>query len=163
MKNAARIKVVRMKPSSAKVVASLFQQVVSGLGYYNLRARREELAKYTELELKKMRAEDEDSILVAMLGGRAVGFCFSRYDDGLIWLSWFGILKDCRGMGFGSALLEALQQTVRRRRCHKLWCDTRTSNLASQRLLKKFSFRRICKLENHWYSQDFYLWQKPIG
>lgn len=152
-----------MKLASAKLVNNMIRQVVSRLEYYNHRARREELNKYTTNELIKMRAEDPDSVLIASLEGQPVGFCLSRYDDGVIWLSWFGVLSDCRGFGIGSALLETLQRTVRRRKCHKLWCDTRTENVASQNLLKKFGFRRICKLKKHWYGQDFYLWQKLVN
>jgi ribosomal protein S18 acetylase RimI-like enzyme len=127
-----------------------------------MQARRVELSKYTQAGLAEMQAENENSVLIATLGKRAVGFCLSRYDDGVIWLSWFGVLSDCRRMGVGAALLEALERTVRRRKCHKIWCDTRTTNLPSQRLLKRVGFRRICKLAKHWYGQDFYLWEKFV-
>jgi ribosomal protein S18 acetylase RimI-like enzyme len=157
-----QIKVERMRCAQAKLVRRLMHEVISHLSYYNLRARREELAKYTAKELFLMREEDKDSIIVAHCGGLLAGFCISRYDDGVIWLSWFGVSKEWRGKGVGSALIAGLEATVLQRKCHKIWCDTRTSNKASVNVLKNSGFKRICKLEHHWYGQDFYLWQKYI-
>jgi ribosomal protein S18 acetylase RimI-like enzyme len=156
------IKIERMKRAQAKLVHRLLHEVISHLSYYNLRARREELAKYTVKELLLMRNEDKDSIIVAHYGGLLAGFCISRYDDGIIWLSWFGVSKQWRGKGVGSALVARLEATVLQRKCHKIWCDTRTSNKASAKVLKNSGFERICKIEQHWYGQDFYLWQKYI-
>jgi ribosomal protein S18 acetylase RimI-like enzyme len=157
------IKVGRMKRSESGAVAHLIRKVISRLNYYNVQARREELAKYTRAELLRMQTEDGDSILVAHVGGCLAGFCLSWYDDGVIWLSWFGVDGIWREKGIGAALLEALESTVRRRKCHKMWCDTRTENLKSQKSLKMAGFKRICELERHWYGQDFYLWQKLVG
>ena len=152
-----------MKRSEAAAVSHLILTVISQLEYYNARARREELAKYTEAELLRMQSEDSDSVLVAHMGDGLAGFCLSLYDDGVIWLAWFGVECQWREKGIGTALLAALECTVRGRRCHKMWCDTRTVNLKSQKTLKKAGFKRICELERHWYGQDFYLWQKLVG
>ena len=162
MRTRNNIKVVPMRPSSAKLTSKLIRKVISGLEIYNVRARRVEMSKYTPVGLTQMQAEDESSVMIAILEKRPVGFCLSRYDDGVIWLAWFGVLGDCRRMGVGAALLDALERTVPRRKCHKIWCDTRASNLPSQRLLKKVGFRRLCKLAEHWYGQDFYLWEKFV-
>jgi ribosomal protein S18 acetylase RimI-like enzyme len=157
------IKVGQMKRSEAPAASQLIRRVISRLNYYNARARREELAKYTHAHLLRMQSEDSDSILVAHIGECLAGFCLSRYDDGVIWLSWFGVDGVWRQKGIGTALLEALESTVRCRKCHKMWCDTRTVNLKSQKSLKKAGFKRICELERHCYGQDFYLWQKLVG
>jgi ribosomal protein S18 acetylase RimI-like enzyme len=152
-----------MEPHEADPVAHLFEDVLSTLPYYNELAKATELSKYSAAALQKAIQEDPDSILVAIVKGEIVGFCFSRMDDTLVWLSWFGVRRDMRQRRIGSLLLEALEETLRRGRSHKMWCDCRTENAASAVALMKHGFVRLCTVRNHWYGQDFYLWEKPVG
>jgi len=152
----------RMKSDEATTTALLLREVVAGLPYYNERAKSEELAKYGPEALARDVEADPDAVLVAVLDEQVVGFCINRYDDGLLWLSWFGVRPDARERGVGAALLAAFAATASRRRAHKLWCDTRTDNVRSQSVLSKAGFRKICTLSNHWYGQDFILWESPL-
>src|SRR6266404_3727292 len=156
------VKVCRLTPALTRSTSELIRQLISTLSYYNDRARREESLKYVPAKLRAMTREDRDSVLLARYDKRTVGFCLSRYDDGVIWLSWFGVLQDWRGHGVGAKLLKALEKTVIARKCHKIWCDTRVSNHISQLALRQAGYTRIAKLRYHWYGQDFYLWQKLI-
>lgn len=151
-----------MVPGEAEEVAALLREVVSPLAYYSEEARRSEIAKYTPESLAAMSAENPNTVLVAVVDGRVGGFCISRYDDGIVWLAWFGVADRARGRGVGEALLRALEESTRARGIHKVWCDTRTDNLRSQRVLERTGFTRICEIANHWYGQDFILWQKPL-
>ncbi len=90
-----------IRPSECADLAVLVERVVSDLPYYSDRAKAEEIAKYTESELRGSMATDPDSVLVARNEERIVGFCISRYDDGLIWLSWFATDAAYRGRGIG--------------------------------------------------------------
>ena len=137
-------------------------EVISTLGYYNERARKEEIAKYTSPKLEDLAADDPDAVFVAYAHEEPIGFCISRYDDGLIWLSWFGVKNGHRRVGVGTALLRAMIGTVRRRQCHKVWCDSRTSNKESEIVLGQAGFRKICEVKNHWYGQDFFLWERSL-
>jgi RimJ/RimL family protein N-acetyltransferase len=101
-------------------------------------------------------------VLVAKADGRVVGFCVSRPDDGLVWLSWFGVEPAWRGRGVADALLARLEEAVRARGVHKVWCDSRTDNLPSRRALARAGFREICTVESHWYGLDFVLLEKPV-
>jgi ribosomal protein S18 acetylase RimI-like enzyme len=150
----------RMSSAAARETSNLIRKVVSGLTYYNERARREEIRKYSAAKLMQMVGEEPDSVLVALVESRIVAFCISRYDDGVVWLAWFAVHEDFRGRNIGPMLLNRLEKTIHRRNCHKIWCDTRTSNKTSQRVLRKAGYTRVCKIECHWYGQDFYLWQK---
>lgn len=154
-----QVTVSPMQSDEAGHAARIIQSVIESLPYYNDRAKAEELAKYSETELQALNRLDPDSVLLARIDGTIVGFCLSRYDDGVIWLSWFGVVEGCRQQGVGRALLDALAATLPRRRAHKVWCDTRTENVRSQQVLERAGFRRIVQIANHWYGQDFILWE----
>jgi len=152
-------KIAPLRSDEAQQVADLISATISSLSYYNDRAKAEEIAKYGTRELTEYSNADPDSVLVAYCNNRPVGFCISKYDDGLIWLSWFGVHKDYRHRGIGEILIRTLAGSLDRRRAHKIWCDTRTDNIQSQRLLRKMGFVKIAQLLNHWYGQDFFLWE----
>jgi ribosomal protein S18 acetylase RimI-like enzyme len=151
-----------MLSSESERVAPLIKEVILPLTYYSEAARSAEIAKYSAESLQALVHDDAYSVLLAESEDRIepVGFCISRYDDGVIWLAWFGVCGICRGQGVGSILLKALEEATRARGCAKIWCDTRTDNLISQRALERAGFIKICALFNHWYGQDFYLWEK---
>jgi ribosomal protein S18 acetylase RimI-like enzyme len=140
-------------------LVALMRDTIQPLGCYNERARRAELAKYTADGLRSLFAEDPQAVLVARDRSGLIGFCVSRYDDGTVWLSWFGTVSRARGRGVGASLLAALATTLPSRHAHKIWCDTRTDNVQSQSVLARAGFRRIATLANHWYEQDYYLWE----
>lgn len=143
-------------------VSALFAKIVQSLPYYNEAARRSEVSKYSPCRLAQMIAADVDSVQVATLNTRIVGFCFSNIDDGLIWLSWFGVRPEYRRYGIGTALLSALEERAKRAGAHKIWCDCRPDNVASRATLTDFGYREICTLVNHWYGQDFLLWERFV-
>ena len=142
-----------------EAVAALMHEVVEPLAYYNGRARAAELGKYTADSIRAMVADDPQSVLVARDSGGLAGFCVSRFDDGTIWLSWFGTAARVRGRGVGAALLAALAETLAARHAHKIWCDSRTDNTESRSVLERAGFHRIATLTNHWYGQDYFLWE----
>jgi ribosomal protein S18 acetylase RimI-like enzyme len=140
-------------------LAALMRDTIQPLACYNERARRAELAKYAAGGLRSLVAEDPQAVLAARDSSGLIGFCVSRYDDGTIWLSWFGTAARARGSGIGSSLLAALAKTLPSRRAHKIWCDSRVDNKESQSVLERAGFRRIATLTNHWFGQDFFLWE----
>jgi RimJ/RimL family protein N-acetyltransferase len=157
------VAVGRMRPDEAAATAELFTQVVTALPYYNQAAKRSELAKHSPDSLQDSLLKDSDSVLVARTSEIVIGFCFNHNDDGVIWLAWFGVHPDYRGMGVGSALLRKLEETVRDGRSHKIWCDCRTENEASKHALTKLGYVQLCTVQNHWYGQDFILWEKLVS
>ncbi len=157
------ITVRRMQPDDAPAVYTLFDRVLAIIPYYNDLAKAAERTKYRAEQLVADCAADPDAVLVAELDGAIVGYCISRMDDDLVWLSWFGADPDVRHRGVGSALLRELAVSAVRRGAHKVWCDTRTDNTRSQSVLVKADYVRVCELTNHWFGQDFYLWEKTLG
>ncbi len=151
-------------PHEFDALAALMRSVIEPLAYYNARAKRAEVMKYTAEALRTLAADDPGAVLVARDGERLVGFCVSRYDDATVWLSWFGTASDARGRGIGSSLLHALGRTLPGRGAHKVWCDSRVENVESKSVLERAGFKRVATLTNHWFGQDFYLWEwYPIG
>lgn len=140
-------------------LAELMRATIEPLTYYNAEARRAELVKYNAAALRALAADDPQAVLVARDQADLIGFCVSRYDDGTIWLSWFGTAARARGRGTGAALLAALANTLAARHAHKIWCDSRTDNTESRSVLERAGFRRIATLTNHWFGQDYFLWE----
>jgi ribosomal protein S18 acetylase RimI-like enzyme len=152
----------RMKDEEAEKVSSLFARVVTALPYYNDWAKESEVAKYSAALLRQGLLADPDSVLIATTETEIIGFCITRQDDSLIWLSWFGVHPSYRRGGVGSALINKMEETVRNGKSHKIWCDCRTENKASAVLLANHDYKQICTVRNHWYRQDFILWEKII-
>jgi RimJ/RimL family protein N-acetyltransferase len=150
------------KISELKEVNDLFVSILSKLTYYNDLAKLNEIKKYSESELAIKLKDDPKSILVAKNDYKIVGFCFSRFDDFTIWLEWFGVSEDIRNNQIGFEILKKLEISTLERNCHKIWCDTRTDNTISAKVLRRKGFENVATLNNHWYNQDFYIWQKLL-
>jgi ribosomal protein S18 acetylase RimI-like enzyme len=142
-------------------ISKLFSKILEDLPYYNSLAKENELRKYTPPKLAEKQKQDKYSVLVALdESNEIVGFCFNHFDDFTIWLDWFGVKPPNRKKGTGGAIIQALFKTATERGAHKVWCDTRTSNEASKNLLRKLGFKEIAEVKNHWYKQDFILWER---
>ena len=148
--------------TDADALAVSIAGVIAGIPYYNALAKRNETSRYSSAALVLKIQEDPYSVIVACDGDRIAGFCLSRFDDYTIWLEWFGVTDNYRGLGLTKKLLLQLEATVAKRDCHKIWCDCRTSNEAAIHLLGAAGYSQIATLNNHWYQQDFILWEKYI-
>ena len=142
-----------------EALATLMRETIAALTVYNERALRAELTKYTPAALRARAADDPHAVLVARDDTGLAGFCISRFDDGTVWLDWFGTDIRARGRGVGAALLASLAVTLPAREAHKIWCDSRTDNAKSKSVLERAGYRRIATLTNHWYGQDYFLWE----
>ena len=157
------VKVANANQSDLSDIAGLFARLLRGIPYYNAPAKEGEAKKYTGATLTGKLAEDPNSVLVARdPDGTVVGFCFSHFDDFTIWIDWFGVDASSRQRGVGTAILKKIVQTAPKRRAHKVWCDTRADNEPSKRLLQKMGFTRLVEIKNHWYGQDFILWERFV-
>ena len=160
--NYREIAIEGLRPEFVDTVSALIESVIAPLDYYSTWARSAEIEKYNPTRLTRIIAEDPRSVIIALHDGFPAGFCINNYDDGLVWLAWFGVTPEYRGKGIAQALLAALFESATNRGCHKVWCDTRTTNLQSQAVLSKAGFTKICELRRHWYREDFILWERQL-
>jgi len=147
----------------AEPLAKAIETLIAAIPYYNDLAKSNETARYNAAALLAKMKEDPYAIIVAEESDCMAGFCLSRFDDYTIWLEWFGVTENFRGMGLTRQLLQKLEDTVITRDCHKIWCDCRTSNTAAIHLLTGAGYTQMVTVKNHWYKQDFILWEKAIN
>lgn len=149
-----------LRPKEAQELSQIIRDRIQSLKYYNRFARESEVAKYTADSLIQSHKQEPGSVLVAIKDAKIIGFCISKYDDGLIWLSWIATLDEYRRIGAARGLLRALDSFANKRGVAKIWCDCRTANVSAKHLLASCGYTEICTVKKHWYGQDFILWEK---
>lgn len=156
------IKIRFASADDCESLSHIIATVIQNIPYYNALAKQNEIAKFQPHHLQTKISEDKFSVIVATSDNLIVGFCLTRFDDYLIWLEWFGVLPDYRGKGITNRLLQELEKTVSPRNCHKVWCDCRTENNAAIHILTTHGYKQLVTIPNHWYGQDFILWEKQF-
>jgi ribosomal protein S18 acetylase RimI-like enzyme len=154
--------IVYARPPDVLKIYALFKKVVTTLPFYNEIAKQNEIKKYTPKKILEMIRKDKYSVLVAKNGKKVVGFCFNQFDNYTIWIDWLGVDEKLRKDGIGTLIIERVITDARKRKAHKVWCDTRSNNEPSKNLMKKLGFREVIELKNHWYGQDFILWERFV-
>jgi ribosomal protein S18 acetylase RimI-like enzyme len=149
-------------PKEVDTVADVFRRVVQPLDIYCEKSRAGAIDRHTPNNLSKCISADPTAVAMAYIDSRPVGFAITEDQHGPIWIDWFGVLPDNRGHGIGESLISFLIADRRARRATRLWCDTRTNNKPSIALFEKLQFSRLCELRNHWYGQDYYLWERTL-
>jgi RimJ/RimL family protein N-acetyltransferase len=155
-------RIAPMSASDAPSAAALIASVIAPLEIYTPEARAAEIARHDAEALRAMVEDDPCAVLLAYEDEAPVGFVVSNWDDGLLWLAWFGVAPSARTRGLGRALLDAMERTAPERGAHKVWCDCRTENTASHAALSRAGYRVLTRLDDHWFGQDFLLWEKRV-
>lgn len=140
----------------------VFRRVVEPLEIYCESARIGEIEKFCAEELRRRLHHDECALTLAFVDSEPAGFSITDDQHGPIWIEWYGVVPDKRQLGIGRQLVQRLLNEAPNRKATKLWCDTRVNNHPSIALFKSLGFTKLCDLPNHWYGQDFYLWQRPL-
>jgi len=157
------ISVRKARPKDCEKLSLVIETVIRAIPYYNDLAKDTEVSKFKTVDLKLKIKDDPHSVIIACIDNEITSFCLSRFDDYVIWLEWFGVLETYRGKGIANLLLLELDSTISLRKCHKIWCDCRTSNKASIHILTTHGYKQLTTIANHWYKQDFILWEKLIN
>lgn len=154
---------IKIRLASKNDISSLYsilQNTINEMTIYNEDAKNYEKNFYTKEYLEELIKYAPTSL--ATYNDDIIGFCISKEDSGILWLSWLGVLPKYRGQNLGLSLILFLLKDAKKNKIHKVWSDTRSDNALSIKILEKLEFEKICILENHWYHQDYILWQKFI-
>ncbi len=154
-------------PSTSKLivddipsVSSIARKIIGATSYYTNEAREAECDKFNEENLQSILKNENAIVHVAKDGDDVIGFIYGYFDCGTFWADWVGVLAEYRRKGVAFSLMRKLEMILRETKTHKVWCDTRSDNKESNALLQKLGFERVAHLKNHWYKQDYYLWEK---
>lgn len=79
-------------------------------------------------DIARKAAVQAEWFLVGAHGGRVVATVMTGYDGHRAWLYYVGVDPDCRGRGFGRAMLAAVEERMRAVGCPKINLQVRTGN-----------------------------------
>ena len=164
MTNSAKVSVALLNKKDLVMFSDCVNNVISNTHYYNRSARDEELQTYKIINLKKMIKDPKMVVFSAKVDNKIAGFGFAKFDSRMIHFLWIGIAINYRRMGIGTKLHKFIYSYAKKcvPKIHKIWGDTRTNNIQSINLLKKMGFVKIATLINHWYRQDYFLWERLL-
>ncbi len=152
-----------LEPADLLRAARLLEATILASNHYNRWAKTEEIAAHSLEALRAKLEVDPKSLIGTFVNGELAGVVVSQLDAGLIWLGWIVVGETYRGQGLGHELMRALEASARGRGAHKVWCDSRVENTASQHLLEAHGYQIMARLERHWYGLDYFLWEKLLG
>ena len=151
-----------LEPSDSQAAAALLETAILSSPHYNTVAKLEEIAAHTPAKLQANLEADALSAIGLFESDTLAGVVISSVDAGLLWLGWIVVGDIWRGRGLSHELMRSLEGSATQRGVHKIWCDSRVGNTASQHLLEQHGYVIVVTLERHWYGLDYYLWEKRI-
>ena len=144
-------------------MSKLTREIINTTSYYSQKAKTEEIRKHNSSALKQYINDKIYYIcFIAEENKKIIGFIIGRNEAGVFWADWLGVNKEVRRKGIGQLLMIKLESSLHKKGVHKIWCDTRTTNKESIRLLSKLDYKKLGSFKNGWYKQDFYLWEKDV-
>lgn len=149
-----------LKKEDISKFSKLAREIILELPYYCPEAKKSQIKFFQKSILKKEIKDKNNIFLLARIKKEIVGFCYGYYDCGTFWIEWIGVKPKFRRKNIAKELLKFLERDVKKKRVHKIWGDSRDTNAVSINFLKDFGFKKIARIENHWYHQDFILWEK---
>lgn len=150
-----------LNEKDVKEFSKLATEVISKTPYYSQNAKKHELKKF-EVKCLKQKIKDKNNCYVtAKVNNKIVGFCYGYFDAGTFWLEWIGVGKEFRRKGIATSMIMFAHKKLKSR-VHKIWNDSRSNNKEAVAFFKKLKFEKVAHIKNHWYKQDFCLWQKFI-
>lgn len=156
------MKITPLKRVDIKQTSQLLKKIINRTFYYSKLARKKELEKFNPAIIRKEFKDKNNLFLVAKNKEKIIGVLNGYYEAGMFWADWLVVDSKFRRSEVAESLMDYLEEKFKKEKVHKIWCDCRTVNKESIALLKKLKFKKIVKIDKHWYKQDFYLWQKYL-
>ncbi|MCC7574397.1 GNAT family N-acetyltransferase [Candidatus Woesearchaeota archaeon] len=156
-----RIKI--LKENRINEYSKLARETISESKYYNENAKKSEIQKLGINQIKKDLKNKNNIFIYVENQKEIIAFCNGYKEHGLFWINWIGVKETHRKKGVAKKIIHYLEEEMKKKNIHKIWFDTLIKNEESVQLIKKLKYKKVSTLKNHWYNQDFYLWEKIIN
>ena len=156
------MKVRIAKSKDIHSLSKFYKDIISSNPYYSKQAINKESKRFSIPNLTKEFRDKDNLYIITQEGNDIIGARNGYYEAGMFWCDWCVVHPLCRRKGVSKALMTFLENKLKKEGLHKIWCDSRTNNKESKIALKRMGFNRITTIKNHWYGQDFILWQKLL-
>lgn len=156
-----KIYIARLKDIS--LLSNFYQHIIKNSPYYSRIAIKEELKRFSIKNLRKEFKDKNNLYIIAEEGDKIIGARNGYYEAGIFWSDWGVVNPLYRRKGISRTLMTFLEKKLKKEGIHKIWCDSRTTNKESVAALGKLGFKKIVTIKNHWYKQNFILWQKLLN
>lgn len=122
-----------------------------------------EIARFSKTYLHALLEADPANVLVAVAAdGERAGFILSGPEMGNVMLYWCYLLPRFRRGAFAARALASYVGLWDGGRFDKILAYTRDDNRVAQLLMRRAGFRTLCRLEKHFFGQDFVLHDFPL-
>lgn len=136
--------------------------IISKTDYYSPLAKKGEMKKFLAKNIRIDLKNKNKVYFYITEKGKIIAFRSGYFDCGTFWGDWIGVDPKFRRKGISLSFQNYLENYLKKFHVHKIWCDCRTDNKESINSLKKRGYRKIAKIKNYWYHQDFYIWEKLL-
>jgi ribosomal protein S18 acetylase RimI-like enzyme len=149
-----------LEVADLQTAAQVLETAILASPLYNDWSKRGEIASLSADALAAKLQSGDAEITAAFEGETMIGVVVFSFEAGLAWLDWVAVSAAHRGRGVAHALMRDLERSAVARGAHKIWCDSRVENMASQKLLESHGYSVAVTLKRHWYGLDFFIWEK---
>jgi ribosomal protein S18 acetylase RimI-like enzyme len=149
-----------LEAADLPAAAQVLEAAILASPLYNEWSKRGEIASLGATALTMKLESGDFAVTAAFEGDTMIGVIVFSFEAGLAWLDWIAVAADHRGRGVAHVLMRAFEGSAVERGAHKIWCDSRVENTASQKLLESHGYSVAMTLKRHWYGLDFFIWEK---
>lgn len=143
-------------------IAALLRAEIAASEIYGAAFRAHEQRRMSAAFLEEVWAIDQGCVMVGLIEGEIAAFSVCSLDNGIVWMHWGATLARFRRFGTALRASAAMVERFRGRCFSKLCTVSRIGNRRAEALLRRSGFRAACELRNHWFGEDFILWELPL-
>lgn len=131
--------------------------------YYNQITKSTEKERLTPAYLKHLHAIEPQLLMVGEVEGEIVGFIIACPHQGALIMDWALALDEYKSYHVSANVLRGFISHFDQGQWHKISAYVRTSNRRPALLLSAFKFKKSCVLKEHFFGEDYALWELPLN
>lgn len=97
---------------------------------------------------------DDGKVFVAEAGGKILGIIgywrLGYHPRKVCWMDWFGVEKNHKRMGIGSALLLNMLPILRKKRYRMICCEKSSKDIPAKLFYEKHGFKESGRIKKYW-------------